>query len=352
MWYSFRKAIVLSRRRAAKLWRSNSGNWIWLTEKPVPFASLHRSLWRGAEPSINYYVLLFLSGVISAAGLLSNSAATIIGAMIIAPLIGPIIGIAFAMVMGNRRLIKRASLALLTGLALPVLTAALLSWSIGFNTLTPEIIARTRPNLIDLGVALSAGAAGAFAKTRRGIADALPGVAIAVALVPPLSVMGIGMTLQSQEVAIGSTLLFATNLTGIIFSGGVVFLWQRYGSLERAQQGLLIAVLALVALGIPLGLSLHDLVFAEQIRANINFLIRQRSLTFSDTDIRQLTVNQQNGELEVILEVAVTEGRISENQVALVRDFLEEQLGRSISLRVNIIPITQLEALSSESLTQ
>jgi len=97
------------------------------------------------------------------------------------------------------------------------------------NTLNDEITSRTSPNFIDLIIALAAGAAGAFAKTRREVADALPGVAIAVALVPPLSVIGIGLALASNTLAVGSTVIFITNLVGIIFSGLIIFIWQEYG---------------------------------------------------------------------------------------------------------------------------
>ncbi len=342
--FKIKRLIVKSNRMFAGLWQRNGGEWIWLAAKPVPIASLNRNLWRGADPSINYYVLLSLSGIISTLGLLANSAATIIGAMIVAPLMGPITGIAFAMVIGNRRLLKRASLALVTGLGLTVVMAIAISRLVGLSTLTPEILARTQPNLLDLGVALSAGAAGAFAKSRRGVADALPGVAIAVALAPPLSVIGIGIAQASQEVALGSTLLFLTNLTGIIFSGGLVFLWQRYGSIRRAQRGLTIAVLALAFVGVPLGISLRNLVIREQTRLSINSMIRRRTLTFVDADIRALDVQTAPNGLFVELEVATPEGRISENQVGLVRDFLEQELSRPISLRVRVIPMRYLDA--------
>jgi uncharacterized membrane protein len=195
--------------------------------------------------------------------------------------------------------------------------------------------------LLDLGVALAAGTAGAFAKSRRHVADALPGVAISVALVPPLSVIGIGISLASHEIFIGSSLLFLTNLIGIIFSGGVVFLTQEYGSLKRAKEGFIISLFALTILGIPLGFSLNNLVLRDNVRRSIISLIRQQTLTFSDTDIRQVQVQPQGEGLIVNLEVAAAANSISEKQVRLVRDFLEDKLHKPISLNVQIIPLTQ-----------
>lgn len=336
--------ILWSQEQIAQLWNRNRANWRWLAEKPVPIASLNRNLWRTSVPSLNFYVLLALSGAISTLGLLAGSAATIIGAMIIAPLMGPIIGIAYAMVVANRRLLRRSSFTLLTGILMTIATAMAIAHLIGLKTLNPEIMARVHPTLIDLGVAIAAGAAGAFAKSRAGIADALPGVAIAVALVPPLSVIGIGLAFGSPTVTFGATLLFLTNLIGIIFSGGVVFLYQRYGSLARARSGLVFSIVALSLLGLPLGFSLRNLLVRENVRRHVAMLISNQTLTFSHTDIRMVRVQPQGDGLLVELEVAAPWNSISERQVNLVRDFLESRLEKPTSLNVQVIPTTVFEA--------
>lgn len=343
----FKKIELWSKQQYAQFRLSNSGEWKWLVEKPVTIASLNRSLWRGANPSLNYYALLFFSAVISVLGLLADSAATIIGAMIVAPLMGPIIGIAFAMVVNNRRLLKRSTLALSTGMVLTVGTAVVICQLVGIGTLNSEVVARVRPNLMDLGVALAAGAAGAFAKSRRGIADALPGVAIAVALVPPLSVIGIGIALGSRSVTMGSSLLFVTNLTGIVLSGGLVFIWQRYSSLDKAQKGLTLTLAALLLIVVPLGFSFSNLVLREQARRSVNTLIRRRTLTFSASDIRLLEVQREGNILVVNLEVAAPLGSISAQQVDLVQNFLERELNEPITLKVRIFPVNEFEASAS-----
>lgn len=343
------RPIIRIHRRFLSIWNINSGDWHWLEGKPVSLTALNRSLWRSAEPSGNYFILLFLSGVISTMGLLAGSTATIIGAMIVAPLMGPITGIAFALSVGNRRLLKRAGLSLFMGCLLTVVTAYLLSVMIGLNALNPEITSRTRPTLIDLVIALAAGAAGSFAKTRRGVADALPGVAIAVALVPPLSVIGVGLALSSRSVALGSTILFITNLAGIIFTGVVVFVWQEYGSLARAKGGLLVAALTLSGLAIPLAFSLKDLVVEAKTRSLVSNVIRQETVTFSSADIRRLEVDSvEDGRLLLVdLEVAAPAESVSNYQVELVHQFLESKLQRPIDLSVRIIPVEAFEIPSA-----
>ena len=87
-----------------KFWYLYSGNWHWIKEKPVPIASINRSLWRLSVPSFSFHFILLLSAIIATLGLLSNSAAVIIGAMIVAPLMGPIVGMAYSTAMGNRKL--------------------------------------------------------------------------------------------------------------------------------------------------------------------------------------------------------------------------------------------------------
>ncbi|MEO0348455.1 MAG: TIGR00341 family protein [Cyanobacteria bacterium P01_A01_bin.15] len=341
--------IIRTYRRLSAIWSINSGDWHWLEGKPLSLKALNRSLWRSAEPSGEYLTLLFLSGVISTMGLLAGSTATIIGAMIVAPLMGPITGIAFALSVGNRRLLKRSGVSLSLGCLLTVVTAYVFASIFDLNNLNPEITSRIQPTLIDLVIALAAGAAGAFAKTRRGVADALPGVAIAVALVPPLSVIGIGLALPSNTVTFGSTILFATNLVGIIFSGVLLFVWQEYGSLTRAKGGLVVAAFTLTGLAIPLGFSLKELVVEAKTRSLVSNLIRRRTVTFSQTDIRRLQVDAEGEALRVSLEVAAPTASISDNQTQLVHAFLEAQLQRPIGLDIRIIPVEFYEIAPGSS---
>lgn len=329
--WGYRKLSALNRHK---------GEWHWMESKPVPIASLNRSLWRSAESSSNYYLLLFLSGAIATFGLLAGSSATVIGAMIVAPLMGPITGIAFALVMANRRLLKRASLSVALGSLLTIGTAAIIAKSTGIEALTGEIAARTQPTLLDLGVALAAGAAGALAKSRRGIADALPGVAIAVALVPPLSVVGIGIAFGSMTVFGGALLLFLTNLVGIIFSGEIVFLALRYGSVQRAKRGMTIAITTLLCLGVPLSLSFQDLAIKKQARISANSIIR-KSTTFAETDIQSLDIVREGDELVIDLDVEALPNSISSREVDSVRDAISQEIKRPVTLNVSVIPIEQ-----------
>jgi uncharacterized hydrophobic protein (TIGR00271 family) len=173
-----------------------------------------------------FAILLGLSVVVASVGLLQNSTAVIIGAMLIAPLMAPIMGIAASLVMGW-------SVRLATGLTVVTISVAgsiVIAWTITRlipavgTTLPTEILSRTSPDIRDLLVALAAGTAGAYATVRRDISGALPGVAVAVALVPPLASVGVLLARDQNALARGAGLLFATNLFGIVLAAALVFL--------------------------------------------------------------------------------------------------------------------------------
>jgi uncharacterized hydrophobic protein (TIGR00271 family) len=214
----------------------------------LPWAGVKR-LWRGRAPLqdaerrevidqlfpsgmprrqffTRFVSLMMLSTAIAVFGILGDSTAVVIGAMLVAPLMFPVLGVAAAVVMGwPRRIVSRALL-VAAGSLLAVLLAAMISFLIpGMATPLPaELMARTSPNLLDLGIALAAGAAGAYGQVRRHASDVLTGVAVAVALVPPLAVVGITLQLTEWQLALGATLLFLANVVGIVIAASATFL--------------------------------------------------------------------------------------------------------------------------------
>ena len=339
----FRKKYPVQTKQLEEFWNSQSGDWHWLAEKPLPIAVINRNLWRASVPSFSFHFLLGVSGIIATFGLLGDSVAVIIGAMIIAPLIGPITGIAYSTSVANRRLLRRSTLTLLSGIILTLIVAFLTTTIIGLKTITPEIFARANPTLIDLGIALAAGSAGAFANSRRRIADALPGVAIAVALVPPLSVVGIGMALGEKYLSVGALLLFLTNLTGIVFSGVIVFLCQSYGSIERAKQGLIFAICVLALLGLPLSLSLNTLLTQKNLYYTVSKIVHQEIKNISNSDITSVDVEPKSDFVLVKMNINAPTGSISPQQITIVKNSLAQKLDKPVELKVKIIPIDIIE---------
>jgi uncharacterized hydrophobic protein (TIGR00271 family) len=247
-----------------------------------------------------FSVLLALSVVIATVGVLGDSTATVIGAMIVAPLMTPIMATAAALVTGR---MGRAASSL--GLvALGVAGVVLLSWALGtiytgvlsFET-NSQITGRISPRVIDLIAALASGAAGAFCMSREDIADSLPGVAIAISLVPPLCVVGVALSYGELAAAQGAFLLFITNMLAILLAGGAVLAalglpraaMAEVRGTARRNAFIAIAIAVLVVL-VPLWLTGQELIrearaqeqarlAAERWTAGTGFSIRAAQLT-------------------------------------------------------------------------
>lgn len=211
-------------------------------------------------------VMMALSVVVAVMGLSTDSGAIVIGAMLIAPLMTPVLGVSAALVMTWWHRLGHAALAVLAGSAGAIglawaLTAVLPSAD---RQLTVEFLSRTSPDLRDLLVAVAAGAAGAYATTREDVSAALPGVAVAVALVPPLAAVGFALAIGRSDLAEGALLLYLANLVAIILVGAVVFLGTGFVprlQLRRAGVaiGLGLFVLALATAGVAVPLAANSL---------------------------------------------------------------------------------------------
>lgn len=192
---------------------------------------------RGRKSS-KFWILLLLAAVIATAGVMADSTATVIGAMIVAPLMTPILGTALAVVLASREHVIR-SVMLVIGGALVVIAIGMLMGFVGAPldafASNSQVAGRIHPGLIDLVAALATGTVGAFALVRSDISDTLPGVAIAISLVPPLAVVGLLLSVQRYGDAAGAALLFGTNVAAIIATGAVVFLGYRIR--EAARDG-------------------------------------------------------------------------------------------------------------------
>jgi uncharacterized hydrophobic protein (TIGR00271 family) len=172
-----------------------------------------------------YWLLLPLSTVIASAGVVSDSTATVIGAMIVAPLMTPILGIVLGVVLADAANLRRCLVLLITGAAAVVGLSWLLGLLVPFPVVAAtnsQVAARVTPELVDLVAAVATGAVGSVALARSDISDTLPGVAIAISLVPPLAVVGLTLESGAPRQALGALLLFTTNVVAILASGIVV----------------------------------------------------------------------------------------------------------------------------------
>lgn len=177
-----------------------------------------------ADLTGSYLLMIVFSCLVALLGLLTNSVAVVIGAMLISPLMGPIFTAALAFALGDLRLARMALKLIVISILLSVLVTTFFTLLSPLKAPTQEILSRTRPNIYDLLIAVFAGAAGAYALcTRVSYLFVTTGVAVATAVIPPLSVVGFGIGIGQPAIALGGFLLFFTNLVAIIISSDIVF---------------------------------------------------------------------------------------------------------------------------------
>lgn len=295
------------------------------------FKDLFLLLRDNAQAHAHYIALMILSVVVASFGLFLSSAAVIIGAMVLAPLMAPIVSLAMGLLRGDRTLLDRSLLTIGIGVLLALGTAALIALIIPIDRITPEMAGRLHPNLLDLGVAIASGIAGGYAHARENIMKSLPGVAIAVALVPPLSVAGIGIGWWQWEVFSGAMLLFITNLVGIALSAALTFLVLGYAPLLRAKRGLAVSAALLLVVSIPLTLAFIDMNRHWQIERDLS----QHGLLINDkpVNLSNLQVSRQGGSLLVRGDL-VAEELLQRDDLEQLRSELEDKWGLPVLLEL------------------
>lgn len=226
---------------------------------PLEIQQLQADLLEESRLDSSYLALIIGSCVIATFGLLSNSAAVIIGAMIVAPLMLPIRGLAFGALQGNAILFRQGAIAIVAGTLLALAIAYCLGLLVNLPSYGNEILSRSEPTLLDLGIAVAAGAISGYAKVEPKISGSLAGTAIAVALMPPICVIGLGLAQENWFLSLGATVLYLTNLLGIALSCMLTFLVVGYTSLAQAKKPLLWALAFTAILLLPLGFSFFRL---------------------------------------------------------------------------------------------
>ncbi|WP_342449700.1 DUF389 domain-containing protein [Sphingomonas jejuensis] len=282
--------------------------------------------------SARYLFMTTMSAGIAVLGLLLSSPAVVIGAMLISPLMGPIIGLGFALATVDAKQIRRALFALLAGSALAVLFCAAIVLLSPLKNLTAELAARTRPNLFDLLVALFSALAGSYA-TIRGRAGTIVGVAIATALMPPLATVGFGLATLNGPVFGGALLLFVTNFVTIALTAAVMARLYSFGpklSPNQTAMQLTVVIVTLAALAIPLGLSLRQLAWEGRAGSTSRRAIEQ--LFPSQARVSQLDLDFARDPIRVSAVVLTPRYRGDAEQQA--RTALQSSLDRQVDVRI------------------
>ena len=292
------------------------------------FKELFTVLRENSRTTSAFLVLMFLSTFIATLGLYSNSSPVIIGAMILAPLMNPIISLSMGILRQESSLIRNSLRTIGYGLLWGYICAVLITWIVPLPTANYEIMARVRPNLLDLGVAVGSGVAGAYAHSKKEIAKTLAGVAIAVALVPPLAVSGIGLGWLEWNIFSGALLLLVTNFTGMVLAAALTFLFLGFSPFRLARKGLIIALFSVIAVSAPLAFGFLRMVKENRIIRNLDGH-QIDHLVLREVDVRDTSP------LHLSLKI-VTEKPLTEEDLAEVKQRIEELLGEETELEITV----------------
>ena len=355
-----------------RLVRKLTGGWAPYLEGPASAEDLKTQMYGNAIPSLGFFLMLALSGIIAMLGLIANSAPAIIGAMIIAPLMAPIVSVAFGIACADKHLIFLSAMTIIAGTLVVIGIAYVGVEAVGLRVAGSEILARTSPSILDLGVALAAGCAGAFAQTRPSIANSIAGVAIAVALVPPLAVTGIGLSLGRKatsdtgislgefglhsggaDIASGAFLLFLTNLIGIVLVATLVFISQRYGNWRKALVAVVVISVASYLLIPPLSQALHEIYVKNRVvRLHVkqSGWLANSAVHSSSIKIEKIHVEYREDVLHVVADIFATRDNLEDAQQRIdkFQTLLSAEIGEPIVVEVDIIPIDLIRIRSAQ----
>jgi uncharacterized hydrophobic protein (TIGR00271 family) len=345
-------AIVKRYKGLPRLWLARAWNTLYESLPQLDVEEqieIYRDIHRGARPDVDFFVMIGLSTLIATFGLLQNSTAVIIGAMLVAPLFSPLLALSLSIIQGNVRLLRVATESMVKGIALSIGLAALLTSIAPVPALTPQILLRSEPNLLDLAVALASGMAGAYAVARKDVAAALPGVAIAAALVPPLGVIGIGLAVGDLSVAGGSTLLFATNLIAIALAGSLTFLLLGFRPGARGirelhlRRGLTTTLLLFVLISIPLAAIFTQSVRSAAMKQSVINTLRDGVSDYPDIEIANpddVSMSVKEGVWQIDAPLFV-KGKLPAELASNLEQSLSSKLDRPVHVRLILYQVVE-----------
>lgn len=333
------------------------------SNQKVDYPEVRVKIEANALPSRMYFIMNILSAIIASYGLVTNSAAVVIGAMLVAMMLGPITGVALAIIDHRMPLLRKSLITVLLGITLVLIVGFIVGWLHKDQPLTAEILSRTQPTSMDLMIALAGGTAGAYAMVSPHLSVAVVGVAVATALVPPLAASGILFANGEMQLGFGALLLAVTNIIAIQFTNALV-LWvlgfrrlvdddYKSSNYLTFLQRNAVTLLLLGGLGTYLTINLQtnakQQVFESSVKEAINryFIDKGNVLTntqFDSTEQNQVVRAVIRGETTPsAYDVQQIETRITQDMAKNFPDYLP------IKLQLRYLPVQVIE---SSPLTQ
>jgi uncharacterized hydrophobic protein (TIGR00271 family) len=312
---------------------------------------------RSARPDNDFFILIGLSALIAALGLMLNSPAVVIGAMLVAPLMSPMVGVGLAIVLGDARFLRLALGAVVRGMLLAIFVGVLAGLLHLGQPLTSELQARTQPTLLDLGIALFSGMAGAYALSHSAAAGALPGVAIAAALVPPLATVGVALVTGNYGASLGALLLFITNFVAISTATALTFLVVGFrptptqkARREIQQRSARVAVASLLLILVILFGTSYVLGQNLTKETRIHQVVQEQVTTLTGAQVTESKIiyfAERHLKLDITARSTrpIPYAEVRELQEQIGMQLVRENIIDDVGLTLTIIEVTQLDPL-------
>ena len=317
---------------------------------------IYQTVKEDATGSARYYFIVILGAIVATLGLLTNNIAVIIGAMLISPIMNPLLGVSISIATGDSKLFGQSFRALLLGIFLALGVSYLMTLVVPVHALTDEILSRAQPTTIDLAIAFASGAAGAVTLGKKTGLMILPGVAIATAVMPPMCVVGAGLAFANFGVAIGGALLFLSNLIAINLAAAIIFKLMGFSitikkdpdnqlaekaAIRQHKKRFVVSVVAFVVILVPLSFIMYNTIQTDRTNNTINASLHEVLSDYKDVGLIRYSYTYQDGVYSI--DVAVnSEKKLTESDLKKIEEYVGSALKKPATIDLTIIFSTEV----------
>jgi len=312
----------------------------------IDHSAIIKDITQEGEISAGYFGILTLANLIALSGLLQNSVPVVIGAMLISPQMGPILSFGFAFITGDKTIWRNSLKKIVLSVAITIAIASIATFFSPLKEITGEILARTKPNLYDLLIAFFSGLAGAVAIcTKKSYLTIVPGVAIATAVIPPLSVTGFGLGTADFGIMTGSFLLFFTNFVAIVISTCIVFYMYGFkpsiiteADISALKKRVSWLAVVLLVISMPLIYTLQQSISEVRLRGSIKQTLKQEFDKQGISRLASFSYLKKDGALEINATIN-TVNYLKEADIDNTEKKMKAALGRDLKLYMEQIKV-------------
>ncbi|MEA1936864.1 MAG: TIGR00341 family protein [Patescibacteria group bacterium] len=306
---------------------------------------VYHEIKESAKGDFDFFVLIIFSGIIITLGLVVDSSAVVIGGMLLAPLVWPILALSLGIVKGRSKLIQDSAFTLLKSTLLIFVIAIIIGIiSPSYALKGTEFLSRTSPTIFELFIALAAGFVGAFVIAYPKIGAAIAGVVVAAALVPPIAVMGVSIAHGDVALAGGAFILYLSNLIAVTFSASVLFFIARFKGpssekgQERMKSNMRWTLLFLLVLAVPLFLITSNTIKENKQQKIVREII---SVTIPEAVVTNVSIDDKSEVLITNITIQYSEN-LTGSQISDLESVLSKGMNKEVVSRITVVPITKM----------